>query len=90
MTAALANRGSVARSEVVVETRIYADDDLLWRENATVGRLAAGERYETTERVELGYRDAATIKRNGGYVTIQTVVHSAEGRIVYEERRTVA
>ncbi|WP_254534724.1 hypothetical protein [Halomarina litorea] len=90
VTAALTNTGDVARSDVVVETRIYADDDLLWRGNATAGSLAVNETYESSARVDLGYRDSATVKRNDGYVTIQTIVHSAEGRKLYEERRQVA
>lgn len=90
VTASLTNTGTVARSDVVVETRIYAADDLLWRGNASAGRLPVGATYETTERVELGVRDAAAIKRNDGYITIQTVVHSAEGRKVYQERQQVA
>ncbi|PSP97302.1 hypothetical protein BRC94_10565 [Halobacteriales archaeon QS_5_70_17] len=90
VTATLENTGEEPRSDVVVETRIYADSDLLWQGNSTAGDLPPGESYTTTERVELGYRDAMAVERNDGYITIQTIVHSAEGRKVYEERRKVA
>lgn len=90
VTATLENTGEEPRTGVVVETRIYADDDLLWRGNSTAGDLSPGESYTTTERVKLGYSDAMAVKRNDGYITIQTIVHSEEGRKVYEERRKVA
>jgi hypothetical protein len=87
VTARLTNTGDRDRRDVVVETRLYA---LLWRGNATVGRLAVGETHDQTERVDLGYRDALAVERNDGVVTVQTIVHSATGRTVFEERRTVA
>jgi hypothetical protein len=90
VTATLTNVGEEPRSEVVVETRIYAEDDLLWQGNSSAGDISPGESYTTTERVELSYRDGMAIKRNDGYITIQTVVHSEQGREIHQERRKVA
>ena len=89
VTASLRNTGDVSLTNVVVETRLYAKNDLLWRGNSTVGALPIDESYTATERVELGFRDAADIQRNDGYVTIQTIIHTDEGRTVYQERRKV-
>ncbi|WP_115864752.1 hypothetical protein [Halorussus litoreus] len=90
VTARLTNVGSEAREDVRVTTSLYADGDLLWQGNETVGRLDAGEAHTSTKRVKLGYADGAAIQGNDGYVTIITVVRSADGTARFEERRKVA
>ncbi|WP_135829604.1 hypothetical protein [Halorussus halobius] len=90
VTARLSNEGSEPREDVRVTTAIYAEDDLLWRGNETVSRLAGGETYTSTRQVTLGLGEAATIQGNDGYVTIVTLVRSPDGVVRFEDRRQVA
>src|SRR6056297_1583536 len=70
VTARLANAGTTVQEDVRVTTRVYADADLLWQGNETVGRLGPGESHPSTKRVKLGLADAIAVQRNDGYVTI--------------------
>lgn len=90
VTATLANTGQETRQNVRVTTEVYADDDLLWTGNETVGTLEPEESHTSTKRVKLSYWDGIKIKNNDGYVTIVTVVRSDSGTVRFEERRKVA
>ena len=90
VTARLANAGAATRRNVRVTTKVYADGDLLWRGNETVGALAPGEAHTSTKRVKLGFSGAMKIRNNGGYVTIVTVVESDGGTTRFSDRRKVA
>ncbi|NHN61168.1 MULTISPECIES: hypothetical protein [Halorussus] len=90
VTARLDNSGGAVREEVEVTTKMYADDDLLWAGNETVGRLGPGESHTSTRRVDVGFSGGLAISANDGYVTIVTVVRSEGGTARFSERRKVA
>ena len=90
VTATLTNTGQETRQNVRVTTEVYADGDLLWTGNETVGTLEPDESHTSTKRVKLSYWDGIKIKNNDGYVTIVTVVRSDSGTVRFEERRKVA
>jgi hypothetical protein len=90
VTATLTNRQDGAVSDVDVTTRIYVKEDKIWQGSEDVGRLAAGESSTTTKRVEIGYFDAAKIKNNDGYITVETTVQSSAGTYTFSGRRQVA
>lgn len=90
VTARLANTGQETRQNVRVTTKVYADGDLLWTGNESVGTLQPDESHTSTKRVKLSYWEAMKIKNNDGYVTIVTVVRSDSGTTRFEERRKVA
>lgn len=89
VTAALVNEGSSARRNVTATTEVYADGDLLWSGNESVGTLSAGESYASTKRVQVGLSGGMKIQANDGYVTIVTVVRSDDGTTELAERRNV-
>ena len=90
VTAVLANAGDETRRNVRVTTEVYADGDLLWSGNETVGTLAPGEAHTSTKRVNVGLGGGMKIQSNDGYVTIVTVVRSDDGTTRFSERRKVA
>jgi hypothetical protein len=89
VTARLTNDDSSARQNVSVTTKIYADEDLLWSGNETVGALDSGKSHRSTDRVDVGFSGSMAIRANDGYVTIVTVVESDEGTTRFSERRKV-
>lgn len=89
VTAALTNEGSETRRNVTATTEVYADGDLLWSGDESVGTLAAGESHTSTKRVQVGYAGGVKIRANDGYVTIVTVVLSDSGVTEFSERRKV-
>lgn len=90
VTARLSNTGTTARESVRVTTKVFADGDLLWTGNESVGRLAPGDSHTSTKRVQVGFSGGLKIRANDGYVTIVTVVRSASGTARFEDRRKVA
>lgn len=93
VTSTLTNDGAAA-SDVTVYTRIYAgngtDGDVIWEGRERVGALGAGESYTTTERVELSLTDALAVENEGGWITVQTTIQSAEKTVTVTQRRQVA
>lgn len=89
VTAALTNEGSSARRNVTATTEVYADGDLLWSGNESVGTLSAGESHASMKRVQVGYAGGMKIRANDGYVTIVTVVRSDGGTTRFSDRRNV-
>ena len=90
VTATLENTGRETRRNVRVTTKVYADEDLLWTGNESVGTLPTGASHTTTKRVEMGLAGGMKIQSNDGYVTIVTVVRSDDGTTTFSERRKVA
>ena len=90
VTARLDNTVGAAREDVRVTTEMYADGDLLWSGDETVGRLGPGESRTLTARVDVGFSGGLAISANDGYVTIVTVVRSENGTARFSERRKVA
>lgn len=90
VTATLSNDGDGDAANVTVTTNIYADGDLIWEGQETVGDLAAGEAFSSTQRVELGYAEALAIENNDGWITVETIVTFDDGREVFVEERQVA
>lgn len=89
VTARLTNSGGETREDVTVTTAMLADGEVLWSGNETVGTLEPGESHVSTERVEVGFSGGLQISANDGYVTIVTVVESADGTSRFAERRKV-
>jgi hypothetical protein len=90
VTATLTNQRGSSASDVTATTRIYVKEDKIWQGSEEIGRLDAGESATTTKRVEIGYFDAAKIQNNGGYVTVETTITTAEGSYTFSGRRKVA
>jgi len=90
VTAVLANTGDETRRNVRVTTKVYADGDLLWSGNETVGTLDPEAAHTSTKRVNVGFAGGMKIQDNDGYVTIVTVIRSDDGTVRFSERRKVA
>lgn len=90
VTATLMNNGTAAAESVNVTTVVYTDGDRIWKGDAKVGLLEVNETYTSTRKITVSYTEAMKIKNNGGYITIRTVVRSANGTKVFEDRRKVA
>lgn len=94
VTATVTNEQERRAEDVTVRTRVYAGDstdaaDRVWSGTERVGTLEAGASATSTARVELGVVDAATVRANGGRVTVVTTVESDETTVRFEETRTV-
>jgi hypothetical protein len=90
VTVSLTNNGGNPRENVSVTTNVYAGQDSVWQGEASVGTLASDESTRRTEHVDVGYVGGAKIERNGGTVTIETVVRWDGGAATYREQRQVA
>ena len=94
VTSTLSNQQDATAENVTVHTRILAgqgtDGDVVWRGSEDVGTLPAGESYTTTRQVELSFADALTIENNGGWITVQTTVETADGSVTFTDERQVA
>lgn len=90
VTVALVNDGGTPRTGIEAATTMYAGDDVVWEDEASIGRLGPGESTARTERVKVGFVGAAKIKRNGGTVTVETVVRWDGGSTTFTERKRVA
>ena len=94
VTSTLSNQQDATAENVTVHTRILAgqgtDGDVVWRGSEDVGTLPAGESYTTTRQVELSFADALKIENNGGWITVQTTVETADGSVTFTDERQVA
>jgi hypothetical protein len=90
VTAVLANTGDETRQNVRATTKVFADGDLLWTGNETVGTLDPEAAHTSTKRVNVGFAGGMKIQDNDGYVTIVTVIRSDDGTVRFSERRKVA
>lgn len=88
-TAELTNEGDDDATDVVVSVTVSADGTEVWENEDEVGTLEAGETVSREERVDLGFRDAARVRANDGYVDVRTVVESAEAEAEFETERNV-
>lgn len=93
VTSTLTNQQDTTAESVTVNTRIIAgqgtDGDVVWRGNEDVGTLGPGESYTATRQVELSFADALTIQNNGGWITVQTTVETADGSVTFTDERQV-
>jgi len=94
VTSTLTNQRDATAENVTVYTRIVAgqgtDGDEVWRGDEDVGTLQAGGSYTTTRQVELSYADALKIRNDGGWITVQTTVETADGSVTFTDERRVA
>jgi hypothetical protein len=90
VTASVTNVRQEPVQDVTVTTVITTGGDQVWQGNADLGTLDPDETVETTRRVNIGYFDAAKIKNNGGYITVETTIQSSAGEYTFSERRKVA
>jgi hypothetical protein len=94
VTSTLSNQQDATAENVTVHTRILAgqgtDGDVVWRGSEDVGTLPAGESSTTTRQVELSFADALKIENNGGWITVQTTVETADGSVTFTDERQVA
>lgn len=95
VTVTLTNEQNRTASDVMVYTRIYvgnstAEDDLAWEGTEPVGRMEPNGTHTATKRIQLSYGESLAIKGNGGWITVQTTVQSAESTVTFEDRRNVA
>jgi len=95
VTATVTNSGNETATDVRASTSLYAGENStdsearIWEETETIGTLESGASSTTTERIELSFRDAATIQENDGWITIQTTVESAEHTTTFQRTRQV-
>lgn len=85
VTAHLRNDGTVDLTNVEVYTTVYAGDEIVWVDAERVGSVAAGDRYTTTKRVQVGHGEILKIHANDGSVAVQTVVEFDQGSTVVTE-----
>lgn len=94
VTSTLTNQQDATAEDVTVHTRIFAgqgtDGDEVWRGSEDVGTLPAGESYTTTRQVKLSFSDSLAINNNDGWITVQTTVETADGRVTFTDERQVA
>lgn len=89
VTVTLQNDGAETAENVVVETRIYTDGDLIWDGDETVGTLESNDSHTSTRRVELSYSDAMKVEGNDGWITIETIIEFEDGTEVFTDERQV-
>lgn len=94
VTATLTNQQDQQATGVRVHTSIYAGDkasgDPIWEGSEDVGTLDAGGSSTDTQRIELGFMDAAAVQSKGGHITIVLVVKSDQRTMRHVERRDVS
>ena len=96
VTATLYNEQAEPASNVTADIRIYAGenntdaDDVVWEGTVDVGTLDANASETTTQRIDLSFREALKVDNNGGWITIQTTVDSADTTVTFRESRQVA
>ncbi|SFR96564.1 hypothetical protein SAMN05216559_1644 [Halomicrobium zhouii] len=90
VTVSLTNNGGNPRENISVTTTVYAGQDSVWQGEAAIGTLASDESTRRTEQIDVGYVGGAKIERNGGTVTIETVVHWDGGEATYREQKQVS
>ena len=90
VTIRLTNAGSKTAENVRATSRILVEGDELWSASENIGAVSPGESVTRTKRVKLGFMDAAKIKQNDGYVTIETTVTWDGGSRTFTQRQRVA
>lgn len=90
VTVELSNHGAKTARNVIVTSEIYAGNDRVWEGTERIGQVRSGESITRTKRVQLGWMDAAAVKQNDGYVTIETTVDWDGGQRTFEDRQKVA
>lgn len=88
-TAELTNEGDDDATDVTVAVTVSADGTEVWENEDEVDSLEAGETVTREERVDLGFRDAARVRANDGYVDVRTVVESNEAEAEFENEYNV-
>ncbi|AUV80662.1 hypothetical protein C2R22_02505 [Salinigranum rubrum] len=93
VTSTVTNQQETTAEDVTVYTRVYAgrgtDGGVIWEGRERVGTLDAGASYTATRRVELSFTDAIAIQQNGGWVTVQTTVRTADRTLTLTDQRQV-
>jgi hypothetical protein len=94
VTSSLINQQDTTARNVTVYTRIFVGNgtggDVAWQGRERVGTLEAGGTATATRRVDLSYSEALAIQRNGGWITVQTTVETADRTVTFSDRRQVA
>ena len=93
VTLTLTNQQATAATNVTVASRLYVGSGtggyVAWRGSKDVGTIAPGASVTTTTRVKLSYLEAFAIRQRGGWITVATTVHTADGSVTDIERRNV-
>jgi hypothetical protein len=89
VTATLTNVGDADAEDVDVRTRLLAGGVELWTGEVAVGDVPAGESATRTQRVTVGFLEAARIRANDGVVTVETTVTWDGGSRTVSEREDV-
>jgi hypothetical protein len=94
VTSTLTNQQDTTARNVTVYTRIFVGNgtggDVAWQGRERVGTLEAGGTATATRRVDLSYSEALAVQRNGGWITVQTTVETADRTVTFSDRRQVA
>lgn len=94
VTATLVNNQEREATGVTVYTQIHAGDstdgDVVWEGTQDVGTLGAGTAETDTQRVDLGYLEAAKVQDSGGQITIRLTVETDQRTVTFVEHRDVS
>lgn len=94
VTATLVNHQDQQATGVTVYTQIHAGDstdgDVVWEGTQDVGTLDAGAAETDTQRVELGFLEAAKVQDSGGQITIRLTVETDQRTVTFVEHRDVS
>ena len=94
VTVKLTNNMDQPANDVDVYVRIFAGnttnaDARVWQAREDLGQVGAGETVRRTKRVKLSLMEGFRVQQNGGWITIQTTVQSANETQTFTERRDV-
>ncbi|KPN30463.1 hypothetical protein SY89_01197 [Halolamina pelagica] len=89
VNATIVNQQDTAATGVEVHSEIYTDGDMIWEGTTDVGRLAAGESFTDSKRVELSYSEAYKVQQNDGEILVKTYVRTDSGTYVFKDTRNV-
>jgi hypothetical protein len=89
VTATLSNVGDADAEDVEVRTRLLTGGVEIWEDEVSLGDVPAGESATRTQRVTVGFLEAARIQANDGVVTIETRVTWDGGSQTVREQEDV-
>lgn len=94
VTSTVTNHQNETARDVTVSTQIYAGEGTngnpVWEGSEHVGTLRADASHTATKRITLSFGEAIAVKHQGGWITIETTVQTADRTVTLTERRQVA
>lgn len=72
----LINNGTKQATSVKVNVKIYTGNELIWKDNKSIGTLKPNSPKIDTQQINVGIDDALKIQENNGWITIITNISS--------------